>query len=135
MSDEKKPQEDAFEQLYLKERKKAAGFMVATVILAVLATGLGVYALSGKAPTSMAGQGGMMHFGEGKGAQLTIKNFFKSDGSIDQDKVNEVKSRMPEGEDRFSELMRTRIDTAIKDNDISSQQGTDLKNALGISES
>jgi hypothetical protein len=136
LSDEKIP-ENTFEQLYLKERKKATIFMVAAIALAVLSAGLLVHTFSNGTKNTV-GADGTMRLGDGNGApmmQFDIKSFFKEDGGVDQDKVDEMKSRIPEDSSRLSDFIGPGIDTAVEDGEITSEQAAALKTALGITES
>ena len=134
----------SFEQLYLKERKKAWIFMNTTAVAAVLAVGLLVYAVNKKTeapePAALGENGPRMQFDgeDGPGGRMQMRmdvtQFLNDDGSVDTDRVNDMLERLP---DNFREdmlgRMETQIDEAVSDDDITQDQATALKSAFGIS--
>lgn len=133
---------NSFEKLYLKERKKSRIFMATAIILALLLVGSVVYNFQNwqrisDQPTNTT-QNFSMPFGQDRGGfqrLADIKSFFKSDGSVDTAKVDELKSSLPSGfEDRFLDRFSTLIDTSMNDGEITQSQGSELKRAFGIEE-
>ncbi len=142
----------SFQTLYLKEKKKARIFLISTAIalVAFLATGVGLITQlndspqsrpSALGPSGQDGQGGQGQFPGGNGGpgnggpgmMLDISGFFSSDGSVDSDKVDELTENIPDDfKDQLFEDLSTRIDNAVSDGDITSDQGDALKSALGI---
>jgi len=137
----KQQQSDEFEELYLKERKKSSVLLIATIVLALIASGSLIWAVSkgsntqdlpnGVTNQGVNGQGGLR--GNGPGMTLDIKSFFKDDGSVDTDKVDEITSRMPSGaSSRFTDMIKEQVDQAVKDGDITQEQADALNKEIGI---
>ncbi len=135
--------DNEFEMLYLKERKKSSILLIVAIVLAVATAGSVLWAVN-KEPASSSqfpsgtpgqdfnGQGGFPGGGQGgPGFGLDVTSFFKDDGSVDTDKVDETTSRFPGGGDsRFTDLMQQRVDQAVEDGDITQDQADKLMDAF-----
>ena len=134
----------AFEKLYLKERKKSQLFIMVTIVLSILLIGSVVLNLQNQklslAQNSNQSQGLSGPFSQnsgrfqGSGSLQRISGFFKEDGTVDTSEVNQITDNLPEGfEDRFASRILSQINNAVKEGQITSEQGEDLKAAFGIS--
>jgi len=137
----------SIEQQYIKEKKKSQILIATNIVTLVLLIGGGVWATQLKNnqpdPSNMPfGQQGGQRPGFVGGTPpgggfmgMDIESYFKDDGSVDTDKVDEATENLPdEFKDRFLERMSEQIDQAVEDEDITSAQATELKQAFGISE-
>lgn len=135
---------DAFEKLYAKEKHKSRALIIISAVLAVLLVGsvtYNFYAL--RRPATMPGQlgaGSPPQFGNGGGRfgmgmrGADIKSFFKSDGSVDTDRVKQLLDRLPEeAKSQFQDRINQRIDAAVSSGEITSDQANALKSAFGNS--
>ncbi len=138
--------EDTWQAKYEKARKRSKILACTTAAACVLAVGAGVWGItksSSPQPPDFAsgqfpgggpggfggpgGQGGLI--GQG-GPGRMLADLFNSDGSVNTEKVNEFKSRMPSGSDP-TQL----VDQAQQSGAITADQATKLKAALGGSTS
>lgn len=135
----KQQQTDEFEELYLKERKKSSILLVAVIVLAVTTGGGLIWGatkqsnapeLPNGAPSQgFGGQGGMRSGGPGMG--MDIKNFFKDDGAVDTERIDELTSRMPSGAGSgFTDIIKEQADQAVEDGDITQAQADALKEEI-----
>lgn len=129
-----KPQQsDEFEELYLKERKKSSMLLIAVVALAILAAGSLIWAISKDSSTSQLpenapsqGFGGRGQAGGGSPG-MDITNFFKDDGSVDTEQIDELTNRFPSGAgSQFTDMIKERADQAVEDGDITQEQADEL---------
>lgn len=134
----------SIEKLYLKERKKNQLFLLATIVLTILLVGSVGFNFQNKNRSttqdsnqsqSLSGALGQNAGGfQGRRDSLEISEFFNSDGTVDTDQVNQVKTTVPDGfEDRLLSRISSQIDDALKKGDITAKQGAELKTAFGIS--
>ena len=132
----------SFEKLYLKERKKSQLFVMVVVVLSILLVGSVVFNFQNqKQPTEQDSnqiQGFPRSFGQNSGGFqgsrgiLEISGFLNEDGSVDTDQISQIKDNLPDGfEDRFISRVSSQIDNAVKEGEITSEQGEELKAAFG----
>ncbi|MDO8335275.1 MAG: hypothetical protein Q7T74_00640 [Candidatus Saccharibacteria bacterium] len=123
---------DEFEELYLKERKKSSILVAVVVVLALATTGSLLWGINKNSSTAQLPTGAQSQgFGQGGppsgGMRMNIKSFFKDDGSVDSDKVDELTSRAPSGAgSRFTDMFKEQADKAVEDGDITQAQADDL---------
>lgn len=131
---------------YDKEHKRVKILAGTTAAATVVAIALGVWgATSASRPSGpdfaagqMGGPGGMSQGGPGGfggpggqgGPSQMLSNLFNSDGSVNTERLNELKSRAPQGID-----LTQMIDRAQESGAITEDQATKLKAALGSSSS
>ena len=134
---------ESFEKLYLKERKKNHLFVVVAAVLSIFLVGLVIFNLQtqklsteqvpnqaqdfpgsfGQNPGGFQGQRGLQE----------IDRFFNEDGTVDTDQVDQLKENLPSGiEGRFLPRVSSQIDSAVDGNDITFEQGEELKEAFGV---
>lgn len=142
MSKQEHKQTDEFEELYLRERKKSSLLIVAVITLAIATAGSLIWGASkqsstpGGLPEGFQGQqdkgfGGRGGFRGGPGMAMDIKHFFKDDGSVDADQIDQLTSRLPSGMgSRFTDRIKEQADQAVKDGDITQAQADALKEKL-----
>ena len=134
----------SIEKLYLKERKKNQLFLLTTVVLTILLIGSVGFNFQNKNQSttqdsnqsqSLSGTLGQNFGGfQDRRGSLEISEFFKNDGTVDTNQVNQVQNTIPSGfEDRLLSRVSTQIDDAVKKGDITAKQGEELKTAFGIS--
>lgn len=134
-----------FEELYLQQRKKSQMLLVAVIILAVVAAGSLAWGFSKDGSQNQAdtgnfpqGQGfngqGSPGGGPGGGMGMDIKSFFKDDGSVDTERIEQMTSRMPSGGSRGSfniaDMIKQQADQAVEDGDITQAQADALIKAF-----
>lgn len=138
MSTKHQQQGNEFEELYLKERKKSSILLVAAIVLAISTTGSLIWGVSNlsstpQLPSGANGQdfGSGGQFGGGPGMGMDIKSFFKEDGSVDTDRIDEITSRLPSGiGSGFTDRIKEQADQAVEDGDITQDQADALKEAI-----
>lgn len=133
-------QENEFEDLYLKERKKSSMLTIAVVVLSIVTVWTLAWSLGSSSDTAQTPAAGQ--FGEGggpggggQGMMQDISSFFADDGSVDTDQIEEMTSRFPSGADsdmssRIVDMMQQQADTAVEDGDITQEQADALMEAF-----
>ena len=139
------PVEQAFEELYLAQRKRSSIFLATTVVLAITTVGSVAWALNSKSNTAVAeGPGNAQQaqgFGNSQGrpggmrTMMDITSFFNEDGSVNTDQVKELMARMPSGQSdnsgfNFIDRIKENIDQAVSDGDITEDQANALLDAF-----
>ena len=136
----------SFEKLYLKERKKSQTFVTVTMLLFILLVGSVVFNIQNKKQSIVQNlnqsQDSFGPFGRNPGGfqrprgLQVVSDFFSEDGAVDTNQVSQVKDNLPdEFEDRFTSRISSQIDDAVKEGQITSDQGEELNAAFGISNS
>lgn len=123
---------------YDKEHKRVKILAGTTAAATVVAIALGVWGVTSASRPSgpdfaagqMGGPGGFGGPGGQGGPSQMLSNLFNSDGSVNTERLNELKSRAPQGVD-----MTQMIDRAQESGVITEDQATKLKAALGSSSS
>lgn len=135
--------QNSFEELFLKERKKTKNLTLIASACAVLFVGTLIWHFqsprpSGPVNTPQIGSGnfrGSNGGPPGGGAFLggDVKSFFKDDGSIDTERIDQILDSAPaEFKDRLKDRMKTQITEALSNGEITSDQAQKLKTAFGI---
>lgn len=134
MSENKK--NNTFEDLYIEQKKRNSVLMTLVVVLAITTIGGLGWGFSKSntdlqgPPSGFQGPGGQ-GFPGGSMGQMNFDRFFKDDGSVDTEAVQDMVDRLPSGAgsdfiDRFSEG----INQAAEDGDITQAQADELINAF-----
>lgn len=131
---------DSIEQQYLKERKKSQILTITNAVTVIVLAFAIVWGFQNSANINrgqMPGSGmPELNGGTPPGGPMGMNNvedFFNDDGSVDTDQVDEVKGNLPEGfEDQFLSRMDDQIDQAVENEDITSDQATELRNEFEI---
>jgi hypothetical protein len=148
---------NAFEQLYLKERKKARIFTLTSAALAILLIGSVLMSMNRQPATSTggpSGEGGMrFQGGEGPpggggmrfrgpgggggqgGIQMRgqITDFLNEDGTVNKGRVSELLGRVPpEYKGQLVERFGQQIGDAQGSGEITGSQADELRKAFGI---
>lgn len=130
---------NTFEELYLQQKKKSSLLMIAVAVLAITTVGSAAWGFSKSSTSTQApdgvatrgfnGQGGMGM--GGPGMQMDITQFFNSDGSVNEDQVKTMVSRLPSGaSSQFLSRFEEQIDQAVTDGKITQTQADALKKAF-----
>lgn len=130
----KQQQSNEFEELYLKERKKSSILLAAAIVLAIATSGSLIWGINKGSSTVQPPEGGPTQgFGQGGppggGARMgmNIKSFFKDDGSVDTERIDEITNRLPSGAgSRITDMIKEQADKAVEDGDITQAQADDL---------
>lgn len=127
---------NAYEELYLEQKKKNSIMLVAIIALVIISVGSIVWGVSqannsSGAPQGATGQNGQGFPGgggpDGGMGQMNFAQFFNDDDSVDTEAVEEFVSRMPSGGDsQFLERFKENINQAAEDGDITSTQASEL---------
>lgn len=136
--------QNSFEELFLKERKKTKNMTLIASACALLFAGTLIWHFQSPRPSAPANasQIGSGNFRgtnggpPGGGAFLggDVKSFFKDDGSVDTERIDEILNNAPaEFKDRLKDRMKTQINEALIKSEITSDQAQKLKTAFGIS--
>ncbi len=126
-----------FEELYLQQKKKSSTLMIIVVILAITTAGSLLWGVNKGSSSTQRPPGGFSQDGQGFPGggggmgQMDFKRFFKDDGSVDTEAVQEMVDRLPSGAgsqflDRFTEG----INQSAEDGDITQAQADALIKAF-----
>ena len=143
-------QNNAFEELYLQEKKKASLFLIAIIVLIITTAGSLAWGLTKSSNTTNStpngqgsfeggnGQGGFNGQGGrgGPGGGMSITSFFNDDKSVDTEAVEDFIDRMPSGAgENFLTRFKENITQAVTDGDITQAQADALNTALSTASS
>jgi hypothetical protein len=135
--------QNSFEELFLKERRKTKNLTLIASACAVLFIGTLIWHFQSPRPSAPANapQIGSQNFRGTNGGPPSggaflggdVKSFFKSDGSVDTERVNQILNNAPaEFKDRLKDRMKTQINEALSRSEITSDQAQKLRAAFGI---
>lgn len=122
----------AYEHTYIKQRKrKRALIWVLVVVIALMIGGFIAYENLGPHHRHHGGT-----FGANASSlsnRFNVTRYFNSDGSVNTQRVNKVLSKIP-SQDQSQALtaISSKIDTAVSNGQITSAQGSTLKQSFGI---
>jgi hypothetical protein len=132
---ESKNSKNTFEDLYLEQKKKSSILMTLVVVLAITTIaglGWGFSSSSGsqKPPSGFQGLNGQGAPGGGMG-QMDFERFFKDDGSVDTQAVQDMVDRLPSSAGSgFLDRFKTDINQAATDGKITLSQADALVKAF-----
>ncbi len=128
-------QANEFEELYLKQKRKSSILLATAIVLGFTTGGSLIWGASQQAETQgMRGGAPSQGFGSqsgGPGMGIDIKSFFNDDGSVDEDRIDELTSRMPSGAgSQFKDMIKQQADQAVEDGDITQEQADALSEKI-----
>lgn len=128
---------NSFEELYLQQKKKNSMLMVIVVVLAIATAGSLMWGLKSNSGTGSQRPPSGFQGGNGQGfpgggmRQMDFTKYFKDDGSVDTDAVNDFAGRLPSGAgSQFVDRIKDDINQAAKDGKITQTQADALIKAF-----
>lgn len=121
-----------FEELYLKERKKSSLLLIVVIVLTIATSGSLMWGVAQQSNTSPSDPAlGKGFEGRGQFGRMDITAFFKDDGSLDTERIDEITNRSPSGVGSpFIDKIKEQATQAVKDGKITQEQADALTKKL-----